>query len=262
MGTLGAMISICPGRRRDEHCNPPFSHPSPPAIELCIRPAGDRSASWHRTTPSYNHPHTPRRRRRLQTPLLRSGCGAGSGHGFAFWIRALLRRVSNNTLIISEIRGWEELKITLAEIFDVPPVLWTIGAQLEPRFGQLGREHGQIVFDKQFLERDPTLEWVTPGHPLFDSVREEVRVKTGEDIQRGAIFYDIHRTAPARLDVFSVAIKDGRGNLIHHRIFVVEAAQDSQLSIWQPTLILDLVAGEGGAFIPDDTTLPGDGQVK
>ena len=144
----------------------------------------------------------------------------------------------------------------------VPPVLWTIGEQLEPRFGRLGREYGQIVFDKQFLERDPTLEWVTPGHPLFESVREDVRVKTGEDIQRGALFYDIHRPAPARLDVFSAAIKDGRGNVVHRRIFVVEAARDSQLYIRQPTLFLDLVAGEAGAVVPDDAAWPGDSQVK
>jgi hypothetical protein len=61
--------------------------------------------------------------------------------------------------------------------------------------------------------------------------------------------------------VFSLAIKDGRGNLVHRWIFVV-ATQDSQLSIRQPTPFLDLVGGEGGAVIPDDTTLPGDGQVK
>ena len=37
---------------------------------------------------------------------------------FALWIRALLRRRSKNTLIIPEIRGLEELKMTLAEKFD------------------------------------------------------------------------------------------------------------------------------------------------
>ena len=37
---------------------------------------------------------------------------------FALWIRALLRRRSKNTLIIPEIRGLEERKMTLAEKFD------------------------------------------------------------------------------------------------------------------------------------------------
>ena len=144
----------------------------------------------------------------------------------------------------------------------VPHALWTVGERLEPRFGRLGREYGQIVFDKQFLERDPTLEWVTPGHPLFEAVRDDVGGKTGEDIQRGAVFYDIHRAAPARLDVFSGAVKDGRGNCVHRRIFVVETEQDGQLEIRQPTLFLDLVAGEGVHAVPDDVALPGDAQVK
>jgi superfamily II DNA or RNA helicase len=144
----------------------------------------------------------------------------------------------------------------------VPHALWTVGERLEPRFGRLGREYGQIIFDKQFLERDPTLEWVTPGHPLFEAVRDDVGGKTGEDIQRGAVFYDIHRAAPARLDVFSGAVKDGRGNVVHRRIFVVEAEQDGLLNIRQPTLFLDLVAGEGEHAIPDDAAMPGDLQVK
>ena len=46
--------------------------------------------------------------------------------------------------------------------------LWPVGERLEPRFGKLGREYKQIIFDKNFLTDDPTLEWVTPGHPLFE----------------------------------------------------------------------------------------------
>jgi SNF2 family DNA or RNA helicase len=56
----------------------------------------------------------------------------------------------------------------------LPRALWTVGERLEPRFGKLGREYPTIVFDKEYLKRDPTLEWVTPGHPLFEAVREDV----------------------------------------------------------------------------------------
>jgi superfamily II DNA or RNA helicase len=148
------------------------------------------------------------------------------------------------------------------QIGKVPRGLWSVGERLEPRFGRLGRDYGQIVFDKRFLERDATLEWVTPGHPLFEAVREDVAGKTGEDLQRGAVFYDIHRAAPARLDCFSGAVKDGRGNVVHRRIFVVESEADGSLNIRQPTLFLDLVAGDGGHAIPDEATFPGDAQIK
>src|SRR5215472_4125534 len=52
----------------------------------------------------------------------------------------------------------------------VPRHLWPIGERLEPRFGKLGREYKQVVFDKEILKKLPTCEWVTPGHPLFEAV--------------------------------------------------------------------------------------------
>jgi hypothetical protein len=101
-----------------------------------------------------------------------------------------------------------------------------------------------------------------PAIALFEVVREDVGGKTGDDLQRGAVFYDIHRAAPARLDVFSGAVKDGRGNVVHRRIFVVEAEGNGQLNIRQPTLFLDLVAGDGQHGTLDDSTFPGEALVK
>jgi hypothetical protein len=144
----------------------------------------------------------------------------------------------------------------------VPRAMWTLGEKLESRFGRLGREYGQVTFDKQYLEQDPTLEWVTPGHPLFEVVREDLASKAADDLQRGAVFFDIHRAAPARLDVFSGAIKDGRGNTVHRRLFVVEAGTNNSLAVRQPTLFLDLVAAEGEHTVPDDLTMPELEQVK
>ena len=103
---------------------------------------------------------------------------------------------------------------------------------------------------------------MTPGHPLFEAVRADVGEKTGGDMQRGAVFLDIHRSAPARLDVFSGAIKDGRGNVVHRRLFVVEAAMDGGLTVRQPTLFLDLVPAASPQQVPDDGALPGDTQIK
>ncbi|MDR7444800.1 MAG: helicase-related protein, partial [Armatimonadota bacterium] len=53
----------------------------------------------------------------------------------------------------------------------IPRHLQLVGERLEPRFGPLGREYRRITFNKQRLTEDPTLEWVTPGHPLFEAVR-------------------------------------------------------------------------------------------
>jgi superfamily II DNA or RNA helicase len=144
----------------------------------------------------------------------------------------------------------------------VPRNLWPIGERLEPRFGRLGREFKHIVFDKKLLTDDPTLEWVTPGHPLFEVVREDVSERVQSDLQRGAVFYDIHRSQPARLDVFTAAIRDGRGNVLHRRLFAVETQIDGTLQARQPTLFLDLTPAPSGTVTPEGVDLPDRTQVE
>jgi superfamily II DNA or RNA helicase len=138
----------------------------------------------------------------------------------------------------------------------VPRSLWPVGERLEPRFGKLGRDYKNIVFDKEYLKRDPTLEWVTPGHPLFEAVREDVTEHVREDLLRGAVFYDLHQAYPYRLDVFAASIKDGRDNQLHRRIFVVQADQSGTLTIRQPTIFLDLALAPKEKHIPDGDGLP------
>ncbi|HZQ75080.1 MAG TPA: DUF3883 domain-containing protein [Burkholderiales bacterium] len=132
----------------------------------------------------------------------------------------------------------------------VPRNLWPIGERLEPRFGKLGREYRQIVFDKRLLPVDPTSEWVTPGHPLFEAVREDVQDNVRPDLQRGTVFLDVHRKEPARIHVFSAAIRDGRGNVLHRRLFIVQEEKDRTMSIKQPTLLFDVVAAPAGTAVP------------
>ncbi|MGI5837736.1 MAG: DEAD/DEAH box helicase, partial [Chloroflexota bacterium] len=122
----------------------------------------------------------------------------------------------------------------------VPRSLLSVGDQLEPRFGRLGREYPRVAFNKALLTDDPTLEWVTPGHPLFEVVRTEVERKATEDLRRGAVFYDLERTEPVLLDVFGASIKDGRGRTLHRRLFVVETGANGEMSLRQPTIFLQI----------------------
>ena len=144
----------------------------------------------------------------------------------------------------------------------LPRTLLPYGEQLEPRFGKLGKEYKEIVFSKDYLQADPTLEWVTPGHPLFESVRAMVRDKTQTDLQRGAVFFDLHRQEPVLLDVFSAEVRDGRGNVLHKKLFVAQITMDGAISIRQPTIFLDLTAAPTGTAVPDKTGLPDRTQIE
>lgn len=138
----------------------------------------------------------------------------------------------------------------------IPRNLWMVGERLERRVGKLGREYKRIVFDKHLLAQDPTNEWVTPGHPLFETVREYVLDKTADDLKRGAVFFDLNRAEPSRLDVFTAAIRDGRGNLLHRRLFVIETGMDGRMTLRQPTLFLDITPADNSPSVPDDEILP------
>jgi hypothetical protein len=143
-----------------------------------------------------------------------------------------------------------------------PRALLRHGDRLEPRFGKLGREYKQIAFDKAALLDNPTLEWVTPGHPLFEAVRSEVWEQAQPDMERGAVFYDLNRAQPSRLDLMGVTVDDGRGHTLHQRLFVVETAQDGAVSVRQPTLFLDLIPAPEGVAAPDGDGLPERGELE
>uniref|UniRef100_A0A832A6H9 DEAD/DEAH box helicase n=1 Tax=Desulfacinum infernum TaxID=35837 RepID=A0A832A6H9_9BACT len=138
----------------------------------------------------------------------------------------------------------------------VPRKLWPIGDKLEVRFGRLGKEYKRIVFDKNLLAKDPTSEWVTPGHPLFETVRQALQNEVQDDLERGAVFFDLHRSQAYHLDVYTASIKDGLGNELHRRLFVVETGEDGALAVREPTVFLDLVPAPKETPVPAGDGLP------
>ncbi|MGA1976194.1 MAG: DUF3883 domain-containing protein, partial [Conexivisphaerales archaeon] len=138
----------------------------------------------------------------------------------------------------------------------LPRALIDVGERLEMRFGPLAREYKWITFDRKLLKDEPTMEWVTPGHPLFEVVREELLSQVRVDLQNGVVFYDLYREEPALLDVFAASIKDGNGNTLHRRLFVVETSQSGVMNLRQPTLFLDLSPAPKSTITPDQSVLP------
>jgi superfamily II DNA or RNA helicase len=138
----------------------------------------------------------------------------------------------------------------------LPRILMPYGRKLEPRFGRLGREYRRIAFDKELLTADPTLEWVTPGHPLFEAVRALVTDTTRDDLERGSVFYDLHREDSARLELYSAEVRDGLGKTLHKRLFVIEVTKRG-LAVRQPTIFLDLALAPPNTAAPATSDLPG-----
>lgn len=144
----------------------------------------------------------------------------------------------------------------------IPRSLWPIGERLEPRFGRLGHEYKQITFSKAYLEKDPTLEWITPGHPLFETAREAAWNDVQDDLERGAVFYDLNREQPSQMVVYQAAIRDGRGNVLHRRLFVVEADHSGTIILRQPTIFLDVIPAPVSTTVPEETGLPDRARIE
>lgn len=143
----------------------------------------------------------------------------------------------------------------------LPRHLVQLGDRLESEYGKLGRDYKTITFDKECLKADPTLEWVTPGHPLFEAVRRLVLNNTQESLRQGAIFFDLNRVEPACLDVFTVEVRDGRNNTLRKQLFVVETTANGKSTVKQPEIFLDLTLAPEGTepqevnFVPQRNAL-------
>lgn len=138
----------------------------------------------------------------------------------------------------------------------VPRNLWKRGEENENRFGIMGREYGNAAFSKEIINKDNTLEWVTPGHPLFEVIREETIEKFGDELKKGAVFYDINLSEPVKLDIFTASIVDGLGHLLHKRLFVIESKTNGKVAVKQPTLFLDIIPASDKPTLPDGSTMP------
>lgn len=138
----------------------------------------------------------------------------------------------------------------------VPRNLLPVGDRQESRFGRLGREYGKIVFNKALLPSDPSLEWVTPGHPLFEVVRADCLTRFDDHLRRGAVFYDLHRDSPALLDIFAASIKDGRGGTLHRRLFVIETPMSGEMLVHEPTILHEVSPARIGTQTPEGSPIP------
>jgi superfamily II DNA or RNA helicase len=144
----------------------------------------------------------------------------------------------------------------------IPRTLQPIGERLEPRFGRLGREYQKVVFDKALLPTDPTLEWVTPGHPLFEAVRDDVAERVRDDLKRGAVFHDLQANAPVRIEAFGASVKDGRGNTVSRRLFIVQVEVPGTITIRQPSYLAELAFAPIGTSVPSDACITDRARVE
>ncbi|NGO39566.1 DUF3883 domain-containing protein [Limisphaera ngatamarikiensis] len=136
-----------------------------------------------------------------------------------------------------------------------PSVLRQYERDPDWRLPALAARYPRCSTDRETAETQ-NLEWVTPGHPLFEAVRRHTCNLAGETLSRGATFYSLHHPAPARIDFYRARVVDGLGRVIHERLFAVEVTGDGPPRLREPGILGDLIPAEDPVELPPVANLP------
>lgn len=103
----------------------------------------------------------------------------------------------------------------------------------------LANRYPRLSTDRETAELH-NLEWVTPGHPLFESLRRHAWVQSQGSLAAGAGFYSLEYPAPARIDFYRARIVDGLGYVVHERLFAVQVSEDGTCKLHEPSVLGNL----------------------
>jgi len=141
---------------------------------------------------------------------------------------------------------------SLAHSFDLgktPAHLKSYESERDWKLPALANQYPRCTTDRTTSEKH-NLEWVTPGHPLFEALRRFTESKARKELGSGAAYYSLQHSEPVRLDFYRARIVDGLGIVIHERLFVVEIAEYKEPILREPTIIGDFIAAESEIELP------------
>ena len=107
------------------------------------------------------------------------------------------------------------------------------------KLAELSIRYPRLSTDRDTAEKH-NLEWVTPGHPLFEALRRHSLELGQEAFAKGACFHSLAHEAPARLDFYRARVVDGLGQIIHERLFTVELKNDDSRCLREPDVLGNL----------------------
>ncbi|MBI3372873.1 MAG: DUF3883 domain-containing protein [Betaproteobacteria bacterium] len=109
--------------------------------------------------------------------------------------------------------------------------------------------------DREAAETEK-LEWVTPGHPLFEAIRRHTHARALDVLGKGATFHSLQHEHPARIDFYRARVVDGLGQVVHERLFAVEIPEDGEPRLQEPGLLGNFAPADRPAKMPVVATLP------
>jgi len=178
--------------------------------------------------------------------------------------RAQERRVVPETIARFLREAAEFVPLTLKTIPSVPhtfepartpPVLRRYEKDADWKLPALADRYPRCSTDREAAETH-SLEWVTPGHPLFEAIRRHTHAQALDVLSKGATFHSLQHTSPARIDFYRARVVDGLGQVIHERLFAVEIGADGEPQLREPGLIGNFTPASSPTELPAVAALP------
>jgi len=116
------------------------------------------------------------------------------------------------------------------------------------RYGTILKRYPKVTFDKEIAFRNPEVEFLSFGHPLFESVLEWVERNFSAHLRQGATFYDPAGQKNGFILFYEGEIRDGKGTVAGKRLFAFYIDNKTKtVTPLNPSIIWDLVEGKATA---------------
>jgi superfamily II DNA or RNA helicase len=136
-----------------------------------------------------------------------------------------------------------------------PPVLRRYEIQPGWKWPALAARYPRLSTDRTTAETH-SLEWVTPGHALFEALRRHTLAQAQEVLSIGACFYSLQHQAPTRLDVYRARVVDGLGQVVHERLYALELLGEDDVHLRDLDLLGNCTPAAVPEALPPVATLP------
>jgi superfamily II DNA or RNA helicase len=147
---------------------------------------------------------------------------------------------------------------TLPHSFDpgtTPQALRRYESSADWRLQRLASRYPRLSTDREVADKN-SLEWITPGHPLFEALRRHTLEQAREPMGQGTCFYSLEIAQPVRIDFYRARVVDGLGDVIHERMMAVEIGSDGPIALRDPGVLGNLVPAPTPPDLPAVSKVP------
>jgi hypothetical protein len=143
----------------------------------------------------------------------------------------------------------KENKDGFTNVESVPFILRQIADRdnIRKSFGELIKRYPKITFDKEVAFKNPDSEFITFGHPLFESLMIWVEENFLDTILFGSTFFDPDGNLNGHILFYEGEITDGTGFAAGKRLFAFFIDKDNVRPI-SPSVIWDLSESKDSSY--------------